>query len=117
MFPQTGKISEDVRPPKTLIPNKDNGKPYMNHVTANTASEDGLQGHPRPLPELAGADYRLAELSSGMQKIIEYLDGVQESEANEDEWKFAAEVLDSFFFWLLAITFLVSTIIFYLMVP
>lgn len=121
MFSETGKAIEDGQPPRTFIPNKDNGKPYMNHMSTNLStigiSEDGLQGPPRPLQDLALSDYRLAELASGMQRIIEHLDGVQESDANQEDWKFAAEVLDSFFFWLLTITFLVSTTIFYSMVP
>ena len=117
MFSETGKPIEDDQSPNTLIPNKDNEKPYMNHVSRIGISEDGLQGPPRPLQDLAVSDYRLAELASGMQRIIEHLDGVQESDANQEEWKFAAEVLDSLFFCLLTITFFFSTTIFYLMVP
>lgn len=60
---------------------------------------------------------KLNEISCSLHLIIDHLNDVQANELNKNDWHFAAQVLDAFFFWFLALAFGVSTTIFYLYIP
>lgn len=60
---------------------------------------------------------KLDEISRSLQTVIDHLNEAKANEYNKNDWHFSAQVLDSFFFWVLAIAFAVSTSIFYFSIP
>ena len=60
---------------------------------------------------------KLDEITRGMRVILDHLKDIKTNECNKNDWHFAAQVLDAFFFWILAVTFVVSTSIFYTSIP
>ena len=60
---------------------------------------------------------KLEDISFGLRAIIDHLTDIKANEFNKNDWHFAARVLDTFFFWALAITFVISTTIFYFTIP
>ena len=60
---------------------------------------------------------KLDEISRGMRVVIDHIKDVKTTESNKNEWHFAAQVLDCFFFWILLVAFAVSTSLFYLSIP
>ena len=63
------------------------------------------------------ADERMEEIVHGMRLIVAHLKQTQETDDKINEWRHAAAVLDSAFFWITAITILGSTVAFYIMIP
>lgn len=60
---------------------------------------------------------RLDDISSGLHTIIDHLSDTKRNEYNRIDWHFSAQVLDTFFFWVLMVVFIVSTVIFYFSIP
>lgn len=60
---------------------------------------------------------KMDEIARSMHAIIDHINDVKANEHNKNDWHFAAQVLDSFFFWILAVAFAVSTSIFYFSIP
>ena len=60
---------------------------------------------------------KLDEISCGLHAVIEHLNDMKSNEFNKNDWHFTAQVLDTFFFWVLALAFAVSTSLFYVSIP
>ena len=87
---------------------------------SQTAGEipDGFSGISRQSDGLKCSSLgKLEEISLKMCAIIDHLKDMRLSECNKNDWHFAARVLDTFFFWIFAVTIVVSTVFFYFMIP
>ena len=59
----------------------------------------------------------LTKVAEGVQRIVKHIDDVQEADERQSEWYFAAEVMDLFFLWVVALTFVTLSIAFYVTIP
>ena len=63
------------------------------------------------------SDQKLDDIFLSLCNIIEHLKEVRSADLNRGDWHFAAQVIDTLFFWIFALTMVISSIVFFFMIP
>lgn len=94
------KLAVRLEPPQTSFPN---GKVFHSSLASNMSTDT--------------TEEKLDEIANYAHTIVDHIKEMKTTEGKVAEWRYAAAVLDCFFFWVILIIILGSTLAFYFMIP